>query len=594
MNKFCKNCGTKIRDGEKKCSFCGAKTRKNYLPIILIVIILFFCFFCFISGGILLLTDNDYLKNLENDNNNTAIENNDSDKLSDNTKDKPDKTDKSDEVNTYTAFSIYESLGKYTYNISINENAEKFLKEKSEWFLFDNKSTLSKEDVEEKIDYKITWDNIKNDSSKYGDKLIDIVFADITGITEYEIDEEHNYTIIDITDQEGNEYKVYYLGKLTDLNKGDIINIIGLPINYSNSCLSIAGCIVEEELNTTNKNIYTAYNIYESNSLRYYRTQYHINKNVKKFLIENPHLFLPEWWHLSDDKSDLIREDVEKNIDYNITWEDIREDDSKYGNKLMFITNAKITSIAGRKTEDEHSYTIINITDTDNNEYEVYYLGELTDLHEGDTVNITGLPICCINSCVLIAGCVNEVNKDNFDKTFVTEEYDSKSTNHQDPYSVIDYWMNINVGGGRQLIGDNQKFFLQNNPEFFPVANQDTLGSIEYMIDTYITYDDIEKNPYEYGDKLMHISATVIKKSEFKEYKSGGNNIQYTEIHLEADGRRYAVCCICDIEALEHINVDDEVSVVGLPLIVSDYDYENMEFGHMPQPCLYLAGSLIL
>lgn len=71
----------------------------------------------------------------------------------------------------------------------------------------------------------------------------------------------------------------------------------------------------------------------------------------------------------------------------------INKNPSRYGDKLMRISDAYVIQVQEEEIEEGHYLTWLNLIDGEEQQYSVYYNGELDDVFEDDTVEVTGLPL---------------------------------------------------------------------------------------------------------------------------------------------------------------------------------------------------------
>ena len=71
----------------------------------------------------------------------------------------------------------------------------------------------------------------------------------------------------------------------------------------------------------------------------------------------------------------------------------IHKNPSRYGDKLMRISDAYVIQVQEEEIEEGHYLTWLNLIDGEEQQYSVYYNGELDDVFEDDTVEVTGLPL---------------------------------------------------------------------------------------------------------------------------------------------------------------------------------------------------------
>ena len=80
-------------------------------------------------------------------------------------------------------------------------------------------------------------------------------------------------------------------------------------------------------------------------------------------------------------------------IDAELDFRHINKNPSRYGDKLMRISDAYVIQVQEEEMEEGHYLTWLNLIDGEEQQYSVYYNGELDDVFEDDTVEVTGLPL---------------------------------------------------------------------------------------------------------------------------------------------------------------------------------------------------------
>jgi hypothetical protein len=95
--------------------------------------------------------------------------------------------------------------------------------------------------------------------------------------------------------------------------------------------------------------------------------------------------------------ADLFPTDNPSNItddlmDYTIRYENISKAPDKYGNKLIYVDSLKVVQIK-EQPFDGRRITWLNVSDSNNNYYTIFYRGELPDIMEDSTINVFGLPL---------------------------------------------------------------------------------------------------------------------------------------------------------------------------------------------------------
>lgn len=79
-------------------------------------------------------------------------------------------------------------------------------------------------------------------------------------------------------------------------------------------------------------------------------------------------------------------------IDHTIRYENISKAPDKYGNKLIYADSLRVVQIK-EEPFDGKRITWLNVSDSNNNYYIIFYRGELPDIMEDSTINVFGLPL---------------------------------------------------------------------------------------------------------------------------------------------------------------------------------------------------------
>ena len=72
--------------------------------------------------------------------------------------------------------------------------------------------------------------------------------------------------------------------------------------------------------------------------------------------------------------------------DAELDFRHINKNPSRYGDKLMRISEAYVIQVQEQEMEEVHYLTWLNLIDGEEQQYSVYYNGELDDVFEDDTV----------------------------------------------------------------------------------------------------------------------------------------------------------------------------------------------------------------
>lgn len=108
-------------------------------------------------------------------------------------------------------------------------------------------------------------------------------------------------------------------------------------------------------------------------------------------------------------------------IDTELDFRHINKNPSRYGDKLMKIPETYVVQVQETEMEEGHYLTWLNLSDGGEQQYSVFYNGELNDIFEDDMVEVTGLPLGTSSFentsggdtlVVVIAGCrVTNINQ---------------------------------------------------------------------------------------------------------------------------------------------------------------------------------------
>ena len=225
----CKVCNFVIAKGAKTCPNCGATNRKSifkkiWLWIILIVIAFF----------VICISSSD---------------SNDAPEVSETNQQQQETTDESKE----TTPELTEIAKRYIYisenastTFKINEKALDFINKNQKFFPGDESIQGAISDF---VDWDLNYNMLSKNINKYGDKLIS-VNGDVIDI--YESD-NGDYTYIHISDYEGKNFIIHYLGSLDNVFEGTNTWAYVLPldkISFENmggsytEAIACAGCYV--------------------------------------------------------------------------------------------------------------------------------------------------------------------------------------------------------------------------------------------------------------------------------------------------------------------------------------------------------------
>lgn len=234
--KNCKVCNESIAKNAKTCPHCGAKNKTPFFKkwwfwtiIAIIAIIAIF-------GG----SDSETVPT------NTVVP--------DTTVQTSDTQDEKEPVNEVqnTIADAYNTIAQNSDpKFNINEKAVSFMSAHSEYFPGNDSIKGAISDL---VDNEITYAHLTKNINKYGDKLIN-VSGDVIDIFE---SDDGTVTYLHLSDYEGNNFVVYYLGSLDNVFEGgytwgyalplDIISFENMGGTYTEAVVC-AGCYIENPQN---------------------------------------------------------------------------------------------------------------------------------------------------------------------------------------------------------------------------------------------------------------------------------------------------------------------------------------------------------
>lgn len=230
--KNCSTCGENIASSAKICPHCGAKNKKSifkkwWIWAIIIVILLVAVVG---SSGNETTSVPSQTEITENNQTNNAEE----PSVSENTI-----------ADTYVSVSASASTP-----FNINEKAKTFMKEHKEYFPGNSDIQGAISDF---VDYEITYAHLTKNINKYGDKLIHIS-GDVIDISE---SDDGSLTYLHLSDFDGNNYIIYYLGSLDNIFEGnytwgyalplDVISFENMGGSYTEAVVC-AGCYIDNSV----------------------------------------------------------------------------------------------------------------------------------------------------------------------------------------------------------------------------------------------------------------------------------------------------------------------------------------------------------
>ena len=145
---------------------------------------------------------------------------------------------------------LYEFLEENSgYDYSMSTTAADFIEAHEDLFPAKDTSVL-----EQYTDRSVEYKHLNKNVEKYGDKL----FADdemyVLDIHEEDLGEGEYLTILQVLDNSGNSFIIFYMDELPDVFKEDTVSVCGLPLGVtsfdnvgggSTIAVVLAGCKVE-------------------------------------------------------------------------------------------------------------------------------------------------------------------------------------------------------------------------------------------------------------------------------------------------------------------------------------------------------------
>lgn len=107
---------------------------------------------------------------------------------------------------------------------------------------------------------------------------------------------------------------------------------------------------------------------------------YTVTDKAKNFLQEHENMFPAK---------DEVDADL---INYSVDYRQVLKNEKKFGDKLMYIADAGVVEIHEDEYSEGEYITSLNITDGEQ-QYIVYYIGELDKIFEDSEVSVIGLPL---------------------------------------------------------------------------------------------------------------------------------------------------------------------------------------------------------
>ncbi len=124
-----------------------------------------------------------------------------------------------------------------------------------------------------------------------------------------------------------------------------------------------------------------------------------ITDESRKFIKENPEFFPV------DDLGKII-----DFVDESIMYKMVTKEPSKYGDKILKINDLYVIQIDTVEIYDSEKYTYAIMCDEDINIYQIFMIGELPDIYEGDSIKeLYGVPVGNDSYDAASGGFVNSV-----------------------------------------------------------------------------------------------------------------------------------------------------------------------------------------
>lgn len=101
--------------------------------------------------------------------------------------------------------------------------------------------------AENYVDYSLNYKMIAKNPQKYGSSMMELCYVDVIQIEEADIDGVGVVTIMNIMDSDYNSFVCFYIGELASVYEGDVVDIIGLPLDtssYNNVSGGATNCVV--------------------------------------------------------------------------------------------------------------------------------------------------------------------------------------------------------------------------------------------------------------------------------------------------------------------------------------------------------------
>lgn len=132
-----------------------------------------------------------------------------------------------------TPYEFYKYLSE---NLDEDDNFYFKLNQKASTFLKNNETlfpTSSIEAVQNVTDFALSFAHIAKNDSKYGDQIMCIPVASVVQISETEIQDGKYLSELNIIDEVGNQYYVFYIGELPNILENQTVTVYGLPLSMS-------------------------------------------------------------------------------------------------------------------------------------------------------------------------------------------------------------------------------------------------------------------------------------------------------------------------------------------------------------------------
>ena len=135
-----------------------------------------------------------------------------------------------EEKTSYTPLEVYTYLAdNEQVPYILNEKASAFISSHADLFPAPSRDSIS----DEMIDYSLETKHIQKNESKYGDKMMSLSYLTVVQVWEESVTDEQTLTTLNVIDDAGQQYYIFYLGELANVFEDTVIDVIGLPLGNS-------------------------------------------------------------------------------------------------------------------------------------------------------------------------------------------------------------------------------------------------------------------------------------------------------------------------------------------------------------------------